>query len=130
MTLAASMHALAKQPEQQRERVPILGMQIDRIDRECVSQRIDGFVRDGRAHQILTVNLDFLAIGARDERFRRVINGADLVVPDGVPVLWAARGAIHFELGPLASQGGMGKPSLTTFALGPGEARSGLTISL
>ncbi len=91
MTLVAAMSAMPGRTSGQRERVPILGMQIDRLDRPAVAQRIDSFVRDGGAHQILTVNLDFLAIGARDERFRRVINAADLVVPDGVPVLWAAR---------------------------------------
>lgn len=98
MTLAAPMQAMAVRGEQVRQRVPILGMGIDQLDREGVARRIDGFLRDGGAHQILTVNLDFLAIGARDERFLRVINAADLVVPDGVPVLWAAK-YLGFSLG-------------------------------
>jgi len=98
MTLAAPMQAMAGRDDQARERVAVLGMGIDRLDRAGVARRIDGFLRDGGAHQVLTVNLDFLAIGARDERFRRVMNSADLVVPDGVPVLWAAK-YLGFALG-------------------------------
>jgi N-acetylglucosaminyldiphosphoundecaprenol N-acetyl-beta-D-mannosaminyltransferase len=35
--------------------------------------------------------MDFLRLARADLEFREAINGADLVVPDGVPVLWAAR---------------------------------------
>jgi exopolysaccharide biosynthesis WecB/TagA/CpsF family protein len=74
-----------------RDRVSILGMQIDRLDMDGVSERMDAFVRSGKPHQAVTVNLDFLSIGTRRHDFRDVVNNADLAVPDGVPVLWAAR---------------------------------------
>jgi N-acetylglucosaminyldiphosphoundecaprenol N-acetyl-beta-D-mannosaminyltransferase len=35
--------------------------------------------------------MDFIRLAREDPAFRAAVNGADLVVPDGVPVLWAAR---------------------------------------
>ncbi len=72
-------------------RVSLLGMPVDRIDRAGVADAIDGFVRDGGHHQIVTINLDFLSIGSRNDQFHALVNDAALVVPDGMPVLWAAR---------------------------------------
>lgn len=90
MTLASTLRApIAQAPG--ADRVSLLGMAIDRLDRRGVAGSLDGFVRDGGHHQVVTVNLDFLSIGSRDPAFRALINDAALVVPDGVPVLWAAR---------------------------------------
>jgi N-acetylglucosaminyldiphosphoundecaprenol N-acetyl-beta-D-mannosaminyltransferase len=74
-----------------RQRVEILGMKIDRMSYGDVSGQLDTFVRAGGAHQIATVNLDFLSIGSRDPAFRSLVNSADLVTADGAPVRWAAR---------------------------------------
>ena len=90
MTLAST---LQPPPVRARgaDRVSLLGMSIDRLDRAGAAAAIDGFVRGGGHHQIVTVNLDFLSIGSRNEEFRALVNDAALVVPDGMPVLWAAR---------------------------------------
>jgi N-acetylglucosaminyldiphosphoundecaprenol N-acetyl-beta-D-mannosaminyltransferase len=40
---------------------------------------------------VITANVDHLVILERDRAFRRAYEQADLVVPDGVPLLWAAR---------------------------------------
>jgi N-acetylglucosaminyldiphosphoundecaprenol N-acetyl-beta-D-mannosaminyltransferase len=74
-----------------RQRVSILGMGIDQVDAHGAAARLHGFVEAGGAHQVVTVNLDFLSIGLRDRQFRALVNGAALAVADGVPVLWAAR---------------------------------------
>ena len=72
-------------------RVEILGMGIDPLTHKEVAEQIDRYVRLGGSHQIVTVNLDFLAIGSRNPAFRSLVNEADLVTADGVPVRWAAR---------------------------------------
>src|SRR5579872_6516581 len=74
-----------------RHRVNLLETWIDQVDLEGAVARIDSFVRIGQPHQIVTVNVDFLRLGNRDESFRDLINSADLVVPDGMPLLWGAR---------------------------------------
>ncbi|WP_306391132.1 WecB/TagA/CpsF family glycosyltransferase [Telluria beijingensis] len=52
---------------------------------------VEGFVRSGRPHQHVVVNVDKLVKASRDEGLRRIINDCDLVNVDGMPVVWAAR---------------------------------------
>ncbi|MGH7620999.1 MAG: WecB/TagA/CpsF family glycosyltransferase, partial [Gemmatimonadaceae bacterium] len=66
-------------------------MTIDRLTHSEAEHRLDGFVRAGGAHQVATVNLDFLSIGSRNPEFRALVNEADMVTADGTPVRWAAR---------------------------------------
>jgi N-acetylglucosaminyldiphosphoundecaprenol N-acetyl-beta-D-mannosaminyltransferase len=52
---------------------------------------IDSAVAARRPRQICTANPEFLMAAQRDPEFRRVLLAADLVLPDGVGLLWAAR---------------------------------------
>lgn len=74
-----------------RYRVNLLDMWIDKVDIKDAVARIDAFVRTGRPHQIVTVNVDFLRLGLEDPAFKNLINSADLAVADGMPLLWGAR---------------------------------------
>lgn len=74
-----------------RYQVNLLGTWIDKIDLAEACEHIVGFIREGTAHQIVTVNVDFLRLSARDTAFRQLINSADLVVADGMPLVWASR---------------------------------------
>jgi len=74
-----------------RYRVNLLDMWIDKVDSADAVARIDGFVQSGRPHQVMTVNVDFLRLGAEDRAFHNLINAADLAVPDGMPLLWGAK---------------------------------------
>lgn len=74
-----------------RYRVNLLDMWIDKVDVAGAVAQIDAFVRSGRPHQVMTVNVDFLRLGAENLAFHHLINAADLAVPDGMPLLWGAR---------------------------------------
>ncbi len=74
-----------------RYRVNLLDMWIDKIDLTEAVAHIDRFVRAGQPHQVMTVNVDFLRLGVENRAFHQLINAADLVVPDGMPLLWGAR---------------------------------------
>lgn len=73
------------------DRVTILGIPVDRVDEEEALARILGFIEGGGAHQAATVNPEFIVAAQKDEEFRRVLQGADLALPDGAGLLWAAR---------------------------------------
>jgi N-acetylglucosaminyldiphosphoundecaprenol N-acetyl-beta-D-mannosaminyltransferase len=73
------------------ERISLSGVLIDRVDLSEAAARIATFLRSGRLHQIVTVNLDFLQIARTDAGFREMINEADLAVADGMPLVWASR---------------------------------------
>jgi N-acetylglucosaminyldiphosphoundecaprenol N-acetyl-beta-D-mannosaminyltransferase len=79
-------------------RIDILGVPVDRIDFAGLLQRLDGWVVQRRAHprtevcrQVCTVNPEFVIDAGRDPAFAGVLRRADLRVPDGIGVLWAAR---------------------------------------
>jgi N-acetylglucosaminyldiphosphoundecaprenol N-acetyl-beta-D-mannosaminyltransferase len=74
-----------------RRRVDLGGVLIDRVDRGAAVDRVRDFLRSGKSHQIVTVNLDFVAIARRDHGFRDTLNAADLAVADGMPLVWISR---------------------------------------
>lgn len=69
----------------------ILDVQVHRVTLDATLARIDAFVRARRPHHVVTVNMDFLRLARADAEFRAAVNEADLVVPDGVPVVWLSR---------------------------------------
>ena len=73
------------------QRVTLFGCKMDNVSMEETLQVVEGFVRSGRPHQHVVVNVDKLVKASRDEGLRRIINECDLVNVDGMPVVWAAR---------------------------------------
>jgi N-acetylglucosaminyldiphosphoundecaprenol N-acetyl-beta-D-mannosaminyltransferase len=74
-----------------RRRCELAGVLIDQVDTPAAVARIERFLCSSSAHQIVTVNLDFLSIAQRNRAFRETINGADLAVADGMPLVWMSR---------------------------------------
>lgn len=80
----------------------ILGVPIDNLDMQETVDRIlemvEDFKKDRRARLVATVNVDFLvnslgwAIGkVRHPELLDILRRADLVTPDGMPVVWLSR---------------------------------------
>ena len=69
----------------------ILGQEIHAVQYEDVLRHVDQVIAAGRSSYCVTANIDHLMKLRRDAEFRVVYSGADLVVADGVPLLWAAR---------------------------------------
>ncbi len=74
-----------------REIVAILGTPIDILSTSEVLKRLEQFIDEGRFHQVATANTDFLVNGFIDPELRYILRNADLVMPDGMPVVWASR---------------------------------------
>jgi len=72
-------------------RVEIMGCLIDNLSMEETLQKIESFIRSGRPHQHVVVNVDKLVKASRDPDLRRIINECALVNVDGMPVVWASR---------------------------------------
>lgn len=74
--------------------VTILGVRVDAVTMPQTLAWVEAAVTaaaERRPRQICTANPEFLMTARRDPQFRRVLNEADLVLPDGVGLLWAAR---------------------------------------
>lgn len=63
-----------------------------------MAQAVDRIVASAAAdscRQIVTVNPEFIMAARRDPAFADVLNNADLAVPDGMGLIWAARWRGH-----------------------------------
>ena len=71
--------------------ITMMGCRIDNLSMEETLGRIEEFIRSGKPHQHVVVNVDKLVKASRDEELRRIINDCALVNVDGMPVVWASR---------------------------------------
>lgn len=84
-------HSLSKAPLE-RERVPILDLWVDSVDMAGAVARAERFLLEGgRPHSIFAVNPEKNFSIPRDRFLLDAFKGADLLIPDGVGVVWAAR---------------------------------------
>jgi N-acetylglucosaminyldiphosphoundecaprenol N-acetyl-beta-D-mannosaminyltransferase len=73
------------------DRVDLDGTGIDRVtEAEVVAMVRDALVA-GRGGRIVTPNIDILRRAQRNPGVRRYLDDADLVVADGMPLIWASR---------------------------------------
>lgn len=72
-------------------RVQMMGCAVDNLDMEESLAVVEGFIRSGRPHQHVVVNVDKIVKASRDPGLRRIINDCDLINADGMPVVWASR---------------------------------------
>jgi len=74
------------------ERVVLLGVGVDSVTMEEAVEVIDGYVRAGGGIKLVfTVNVDHLMLAGEDAELSEATAGADLRVPDGMPLVWASR---------------------------------------
>ncbi len=71
--------------------VEILGVPIHAVTMADTLAWMEAAVRARVPRQVCTANPEFVMAAQRDAEFRRVLREADLVLPDGVGLLWAAR---------------------------------------
>jgi N-acetylglucosaminyldiphosphoundecaprenol N-acetyl-beta-D-mannosaminyltransferase len=74
------------------KRIHILGLPVDGITYAEWLDLIDQWVKTGiRPAHVCTINPEFIMIARHDPNFRNILQRADLCVPDGVGLLWAAK---------------------------------------
>jgi N-acetylglucosaminyldiphosphoundecaprenol N-acetyl-beta-D-mannosaminyltransferase len=74
-----------------RAPVPLAGLRFDRLTETQVVEHIITASRCGRGGWVATPNIDHCRLVRRDRALRRLLAGASLVVPDGMPLIWASR---------------------------------------
>ncbi|MBU1071560.1 WecB/TagA/CpsF family glycosyltransferase [Patescibacteria group bacterium] len=68
----------------------ILGIEVDEVNRQEAIEKISGWVGGkGSLKHVVTIYSEFLLAAEKDKVFRKAVEKADLVVPDGVGVLAA-----------------------------------------
>ena len=77
--------------ESREPRVAVLGVAIDNLTMDQVVDTVVAQIAEGGFHQIATANVDFVMKSVVDEELREVLNRCDIVVADGMPLVWASR---------------------------------------
>lgn len=75
----------------QRKKESILGFDVDLFSFEDAIQFVHQNLKENKGMQIVTINPEMIAIGRKNDDFGRIINDADLVIPDGVGIKLALK---------------------------------------
>jgi N-acetylglucosaminyldiphosphoundecaprenol N-acetyl-beta-D-mannosaminyltransferase len=70
--------------------VDILSVSIDNVSMNAAMRRIEGYLASSELNLIVTPNTIAVNMANEDPDFKRIINTADLRVPDGIGLIWAA----------------------------------------
>ena len=70
-------------------RKKILDVPIDEIDFKSTIKKIEGVIKNGKSHQIATVNPEFIMAAKKNKEFKQVLNNSSLNTADGRGILWA-----------------------------------------
>ncbi len=89
----------------------ILGCNIGEINYESATQLILGLARKRESYYVCVANVHMVMEAYDDAEFRQIVNAADLVTPDGMPLVWVMR------LQGLRQQERVYGPALTQFVL-------------
>lgn len=71
--------------------VRVLGIRVDDVTTEETLDILERYVTEGRPHQVVTLNPEFVMEAQRNAQFRVVLNEAALALPDGAGLMWASR---------------------------------------
>ena len=71
--------------------VAVLGVPFHNVTMDDAVSFIDEKIQEGGFHQIATANVDFLMHAIRDRELQEILCSCSLVVPDGMPILWASK---------------------------------------
>ncbi len=73
------------------EKTSIFKVRVDKISLEDTLDHCEEIIRTRVPHQIVVVNVAKLVKAKNDGDLRRIINNADLVGADGVPLVWISK---------------------------------------
>lgn len=72
-------------------RTDVLGVGFDDVTPEQAAGRAMELIAAGGTHYVVTPNPELVQMARHSEDYRATLNGADLVLPDGVGVVYAAK---------------------------------------
>jgi len=68
----------------------ILGVKIDNVTYQQALEKARGFIEIGGKHYIVTPNPEIIVKAQKDKEFKEILNKADMSVPDGIGLVFAA----------------------------------------
>lgn len=75
----------------QSKKEPVLGFEVDLFTFEEALQCVHNALKENRSMHIVTINPEMITNGNKNDEFGRVLNEADLTIPDGVGIKLALK---------------------------------------
>jgi len=75
----------------ENEKAYFFRVRVDKVDLAQTLDRCEDYICSGVPHQIVVVNVAKLIKAKADRHLRKIINNADLVGADGMPLVWLSR---------------------------------------
>ena len=72
-------------------KIDILGIQFDNLTREEAKKAGAELLHSKSFHYVVTPNPEFILAADKDLEFQKILNQADLVLPDGIGVVYSAK---------------------------------------
>ncbi|MEW9529024.1 WecB/TagA/CpsF family glycosyltransferase [Microbispora sp. NPDC049125] len=73
------------------DRVKVAGIRLDALTEAQVVDEVMTAIERGRGGHVVTPNVDICRAVSRNPSLRALVDGADLAVADGMPLVWTAR---------------------------------------
>lgn len=73
------------------EQITLMSVRLDNLSEEEAAEHVVSAVQRGEGGQLVNPNVDVMRQVTTDRSLRPLLQDADLVLPDGMPLLWAAR---------------------------------------
>lgn len=72
-------------------RIPVLDVMIDAVTMNEAVLIVENFIIEKKARLVATANAEMVMMAQSDDELASILSKADLVIPDGAGVVWAAR---------------------------------------
>ncbi len=70
--------------------VAVMGLPINSLSADEAVDTLERLIQSGGTHQVCTMNVDIWLNALADPHLHRIVAGSSLVVPDGMPLVWAS----------------------------------------
>jgi N-acetylglucosaminyldiphosphoundecaprenol N-acetyl-beta-D-mannosaminyltransferase len=74
-----------------RRSVAVLGVPFDNVTMREAIDVMEEKIEERGFHQVATANVDFVINAIHDQSLQEMLCSCDLIVPDGMPIVWASR---------------------------------------
>lgn len=69
----------------------VLGVNVDALTNKEVLNKIDFYLKEDGMKMVFTPNPEMIMVAREDSYFMKVLNSADIVIPDGIGVVYASK---------------------------------------
>ena len=73
----------------------VVGSRVDPVNFEAATRQIQAWAQAGNSHYVCVANVHVLMEARDSAKFQQAVNHANLVVPDGMPLVWMMRAKGH-----------------------------------